>query len=323
MTSQSPLPPEHVGPENVRWADERVKLGWDHFDLYKAVYGALYALPGYFKPDLNIANVLATDLHTFNTALGATIENQIVEALNDSRQVWDPEKKYHLFRFVRQAQRFPDVILRSSTPGKDAQVLVGIELKGWYALAKEREPSFRYTVTPAVCAPWDLLAVYPWTLSEVISGRPQLFEPYVVSARYAAEYRNWMWQHGMKSGKNRTVTLSTIDRFYPTKTDAISDQSVRDKGGNFGRIARTGIMDEYLAGIRVEKVSGIPLDAWQRFLSLFREDRWNESVARKVDRLTGKSKQRRPPLSEEDIESIREHLSEVISVLETRQSKKQ
>ena len=39
---------------------------------------------------------------------------------------------------------------------------MGIELKGWYVLAKEKEPSFRYKVTPAVCAPADLLVVVPW-----------------------------------------------------------------------------------------------------------------------------------------------------------------
>ena len=31
---------------------------------------------------------------------------------------------------------------------------MGIELKGWYVLAKEREPSFRQKVTPAACSPW-------------------------------------------------------------------------------------------------------------------------------------------------------------------------
>jgi hypothetical protein len=49
---------------------------------------------------------------------------------------------------------------------------MGIELKGWYVLAKEKEPSFRYKVTLTVCAPADLLVVVPWALSNVISGRP-------------------------------------------------------------------------------------------------------------------------------------------------------
>jgi hypothetical protein len=67
---------------------------------------------------LNITGVLATDLYTFNTALGATIENQIVESLNQQRKMWDPDNKYGQYHFVRQAQRLPDVILRSSAPVK-------------------------------------------------------------------------------------------------------------------------------------------------------------------------------------------------------------
>jgi len=315
------LPPENTGPEDARWVTLRAKLKWNHLELYKAVYETLFALPAYFKSSLNITGVLATDLYTFNAALGATIENQIVESLNELREAWDPENKYRLYRFLRQAQRFPDVILRSSSPGGEAEVLMGIELKGWYALAKEREPSFRYTVTPAVCAPWDLLAVYPWALSEVISGQPQLFQPYVVSARYAAEYRNWMWQHGMRSGGNKNISVSTVNRFYPAKSDMISDQPASDSGGNFGRIARTRIMDEYMAGLKREKLSGIPLDAWQRFLSSFREDRTAESIARELDRLVAEVGQSTSSLSAEDIENIRTHLLEIVKILATQQGK--
>src|SRR6266480_256473 len=170
-----PSSPQNLGPDDPKWSRIRTEHKWNHLDLYKSVYEALFALPGYFKSDLNINAVLATDLYTFNSALGATIENQIVDSLNGLRETWDPGNKYKLYRFVRQAQRFPDVILRSSTPGRENEILLGIELKGWYALAKESEPSFRYQVTPAVCAPWDFLAVYPWALSEVISGHPRLF----------------------------------------------------------------------------------------------------------------------------------------------------
>lgn len=33
----------------------------------------------------------------------------------------------------------------------DGDILFGIELKGWYLLAKEREPSLRFQVTEAAC----------------------------------------------------------------------------------------------------------------------------------------------------------------------------
>jgi len=321
-SSKTPSPPENTGPEDARWATLRTKTGWNHLDLYQSVYATLFALPAYFKSSLNITGVLATDLYTFNAALGATIENQIVEALNELRKTWDPHNRYGLYRFVRQAQRFPDVILRASTPGEEADVLMGIELKGWYALAKEREPSFRYTVTPAVCAPWDLLAVYPWALSDVIAGQPQLFQPYVVSARYAAEYRNWVWQHGMRSGGNKNITFSTVARFYPSKSDMISDQPVSDSGGNFGRTARTRMMDEYMSSLTHEKLSGIPLDAWQKFLSFFREDRSQDDITRELNRLITEAGQGAPMLSPEDVDNIKAHLSGIIKILVSHRSSK-
>ena len=45
--------------------------------------------------------------------------------------------------------------------GSQSAPLLGIELKGWYVLSKEGEPSGRYKVTPAACAPQDLLVIVP------------------------------------------------------------------------------------------------------------------------------------------------------------------
>lgn len=146
---------------------------------------------------------------------------------------------------------------------------MGIELKGWYILAREKEPSFRYRVTPAVCAPADLLVVYPWALSNVISGSPRLFQPYVVNARYAAEYRNWHWQYAKGTDGGNEIAVSAVTHHYPVKIDKISDVAKQDSGGNFGRFARTGLMDEYMKTVFREDLAGIPLEAWQQFLSRF------------------------------------------------------
>jgi hypothetical protein len=217
--------------------------------------------------------VLATDLFAFNSSLGATIEERFVASLNRLRNLWDPEQRYTLFSFERQPQTFPDVVLRASAPDVKPRVLMGIELKGWYVLAKEREPSFRYKVTPAVCAPGDLLTVVPWALSNVISGSPRVFSPFVIGARHAAEYRNWHWQHA-KSGKgDNFIKLSRVTDHYPTESDMIADDPASDKGKNFGRLARTGVMDEYIGDLFDEKLAGIPIIAWQRFLSIFTESR--------------------------------------------------
>lgn len=55
--------------------------------------------------------MLASDILTLNSALGATIEEQVVATLNTLRPVWDPDKQYQTYGFVRQPQTFPDVLL--------------------------------------------------------------------------------------------------------------------------------------------------------------------------------------------------------------------
>lgn len=258
---------------------------WEHIELWKAVKKAIFTLPSQFESELVISGVLATDLFAFNSSLGATIEEQVIASLNKLRSVWDPEQKYALYSFERQPQTFPDVVLRASAPDVEPQILMGIELKGWYALAKESEPSFRYKVTPAVCAPADLLVVVPWALSKVISGSPQVFGPYVISARQAAEYRNWYWEHAKGGKSDNSITLSTVTTNYPTKSDMISDRPASDSGGNFGRFARTKAMDSYIKELFDDKLAGIPLWAWQRFLSLFTESQTTSDVIRGLDAL--------------------------------------
>lgn len=235
----------------------------EHVDLWRSVQNALRVLPSRFESDLVISGILATDLFAFNSALGATIEEQVVASLNKNRSVWDPDAQYALYSFERQSQTFPDVILKSASPDVEPRIILGIELKGWYVLASEREPSFRYKVTPMVCAAPDLLVVIPWALSNVISGRPRVFEPFILQARYAAELRNQHWRE--KSGPD-SVTLSKFIGHYPKKADLISDVANSDNGGNFGRLARSNIMNDYMKELFDEKIAGISIDKWQRFL---------------------------------------------------------
>ena len=240
---------------------------WEHYALWEAVRSAIFALPSRFESDLVISGVLAPDLFAFNSSLAATIEEQVVAALNRLRETWDPDNAYALYQFERQPQTFPDVILKAQAPNIKPQILMGIELKGWYALAKEAEPSFRYKVSPAVCAPADLLVVVPWALSRVVSGSPKVFTPFVMGARHAAEMRNWYW--AQRPNANPKIILSAIKDHYPTKSDQISDKPEDDSGGNFGRVARSKIMDTYIAEIMTERLLGIPLGEWQKFLKRF------------------------------------------------------
>lgn len=164
------------------------------YEVYERVRETLFALPTYFRSDTSIEGILATDIFTLNAAFSATIEDQVVSTLNRMREVWDPDEKFMYHRFVRQPQTFPDVLLKRDVSGTDeheSEILLGIELKSWYLLAKEGEPSFRFQVTPAACAEQDLIVVIPWALNNVISGYPKIFSPYVELAKYAAEYRNY------------------------------------------------------------------------------------------------------------------------------------
>ena len=56
---------------------------WEHYTLYKRVKEAIYGLPLYFRTETNIEGISATDIFTLNSALGATIEFQVVETLNN------------------------------------------------------------------------------------------------------------------------------------------------------------------------------------------------------------------------------------------------
>ena len=240
---------------------------WMHYQLYRRVIDALYAVPAHFTSRTAIEGIAATDLQTLNTVLGATIEEQVVATLNRMRAVWDPDEEYQRFFFYRQAQVFPDVLLKADRNGEE--IVLGIELKGWYLLSKEEMPNFRFQITPAACAEADLIVVVPWALSNVLSGTPVTYKPFVVQARYAAEYRNYWWANVRRTRGNTDIETPTVVNPYPAKSDPVTDRPVSDGGGNFGRLARTGIMDEYIAEALNTSLAGIPAGNWIDFLKQF------------------------------------------------------
>ena len=263
--------------------------------LCSGVEEALRSLPVHFRSTTNIEGIQATDLFALNTLLATTIETRVVETLNRTRSVWDPAGEWGTHSFERQAQTFPDVRLVSRR-GPDIDIALGIELKGWYLLAKEGMPSLRLTVNPAACAPHDLVAVVPWHLSNVLSGVPTVLEPWVHGAREAAEHRNHWWTE-----VRATTTDPGIDhpadpvRPYPNKADEVADKPVADRGGNFGRLARTGIMDDFLKTSLSTSVAGIEAEHWIKFFRIYSEpvdhakiDKWLERrMERASSRRTG------------------------------------
>lgn len=238
-------------------------IKWPHYDLWKRVRDALYALPGHFDSPTTIDGMLAPDVFTLHGALGATIEEQVVQTLNKIRSVWDPNKKYETYSFVRQPQTFPDVLLRQRTNGMD--ILLGIELKGWYLLNSEGMPNFRFLVNPQCCNEWDFLVVVPWVLSNVISGSPVIYDVFVESARYSAAQRNYYWEHERDSTADKSVILASDIKPYPSKKDRISDKAVSDPGNNFGRLARYGVMKDYVQRMMETSVRGVSAKKWLNF----------------------------------------------------------
>lgn len=236
---------------------------WEHFKLWGRVCEAIRALPGHFDSSTTISGMLAPDVFTLASALGATIEEEVVQTLNRLRSVWDPDKEYETFHFVRQPQTFPDVLLRRKDDGQ--RILMGIELKGWYLLNTEGMPNFRFTVNPGCCNSWDLLVVVPWVLSNVISGSPIIYDVFLEMARYAAEQRNYYWEHERVSKSDSAVIPALDIKTYPLKKDKISDKAANDSGGNFGRLARYGVLSSYVPEMMHTYVRGVPAAKWLAF----------------------------------------------------------
>lgn len=266
---RQPQPAQVPPPQPVQ-----VPANWQHHQLFSRVREALLAAPAYFRSEVRIVGVPSTDIQNLNVLLGAAIEERVVDTLNGMRPVWDPTGAYALYSFVRQPQTFPDVLLRRPS---DDDVIMGIELKGWYLLAKEEEPSFRFHATSGVCNPQDLIVVYPWHLSEIISGTPALIGPYIEHAKYVALYRNWHWEHGRTAAPN-PVIISTVATPYPGKSANISDRATSDQGNNFGRIARTGLMEIFKDTVNARLLSGIPARHWRTFLKIFTQSANDASV---------------------------------------------
>lgn len=236
---------------------------WPHYALWERVKESLRALPGYFQSKTNIEGMLATDIFTLNSPLSATIEEQVVATLNLMRPLWDLNKEYQSYSFVRQSQTFPDVLLRRKINGQD--ILLGIELKGWYLLGKEAMPTYRFTASPYACDFADLICVVPWTLSNVLAGTPIVYSPWIESARYSAEKRNYYWEHERETKGETGIRLAKDIRPYPMRAEKISDVPIHDGGGNFGRLARYKIMDDFIAESLRTKVRGISAQDWVEF----------------------------------------------------------
>ena len=113
--------------------------------------------------------------------------------------------------------------------------------------------------------------VVPWALSNVISGSPVVFRPFVESAKAAARHRNHHWQYVRETENDVGIQIPEGVSPYPRKSDQILDRPNADGGRNFGRLARTGFMDAYIQQVNDLLLCGIKTTYWQQFLRTFQE----------------------------------------------------
>lgn len=281
--------------------------------LVENVREAIQALPFYFESNTIIEGLDAGDLFSLNTVLGGTIEVQAVNTLNRIRNVWDPNDEWVQYGFERFSQAFPDVRLVSRRDPRSAPAL-GIELKGWYLLAKEKAPSYRYTATPNACAESDLLVVVPWHLRNVLSGAPVVRDPYIEQARYAAEMRNYYWRHQRDASSDTEIIAPENVRPYPPPKTLTSDKPKSDSGSNFGRVARVrGLMDEFIADALRTPVSGIECHHWIDFFRVFTDSSDLQQIEKKMKHLLNREKDN---IDERRAERLIGHLWAVRNVLD-------
>lgn len=261
---------------------------WEHYDLWMRIKKLIYALPNYFETEIVVKGINAPDLYSIGGVFSTAIESSLVEVLNKTRNIWDADNSYSTFAFQRQSQTFPDVLFVDLL-NKD-NIIFGIELKAWYALSKESEPSFRFKIDPEACASADLLVVFPWLLSEVTAGKPTLLPPYVELARYAAECRNYYWAESrIRSSRNSTIKRpeEIYRRPYPRAKENASDSAEDDRGNNFGRIARSGqgnLLESYLDEIENLDCLGIKIKYWVKIFKAIAEGRDADRIDSDLDR---------------------------------------
>ncbi len=95
------------------------------------------------------------------------------------------------------------------------------------SVVRHELPSFRFRASANAMTVWDLIAVFPWSLSNVISGTPVLAAPFIEQAKYAADLRTHYWE-------NRSISAKKVEHPkthpYPEPGSAYSDVVSDDKG---------------------------------------------------------------------------------------------
>lgn len=281
-------------------------------ELRKNVINALEAVSVQFTSPISIEGIDAMDLFGMNQLLGGAIETQTVTVLNRLREIWDPNDRYAAYEFRRYPESFPDV--RLVGPDSNEPPIIGIELKGWYLLSKEMAPSFRFQASADAMTEYDLLVCYPWSLTNVISGKPMLHRPYIEQAKWAADMRTYYWEHRSGSSAGRRLEIEhPATHPYPEAGTQYTDKPLVDRGSNFGRVARFGIMKPFIEESLDILLAGINARYWVEFLKLFSEANTHADVENGLSRL--ESRIRQSPLFADrpnDVDAVMEHMGIIL-----------
>lgn len=92
-----------------------------------------------------------------------------------------------------------------------------------------------------------------------------VYPVFIDLTRYTAEQRNFYWQYQRGAKGNTRIRLAPGPTTYPIKSDKISDKAEDDPGGNFGRLARYGIMEEFVKTTMNTPLRGLPAIQWLQF----------------------------------------------------------
>lgn len=262
----------------------------ERFDLIVTLRQIVFpSLPAACSIENYYSGILATDLFSLNTLLGSMIEGKVVVFLNRHRHLWD-DGRWAEYHFIRAGESFPDVRLVHKSNHRD--IKLGIELKSWFILSKEGEPSFRYRTASEACDPADLLCIVPWYLSDAVCGHPVLTSPWVYSAKAAAEASKRYWVYERQTDKPMSLQQRGLEvpqgvsPYMENARDKTNYKPVSDGGNNFGRLARTGIMTEFVEDTLQTDILGIPANNWRLFLKAHTDAESLADIQKKIRTIT-------------------------------------
>jgi hypothetical protein len=92
-------------------------------------------------------------------------------------------------------------------------------------------------------------------------------------------------QHLRQTSQDTHIEIQGKVSPYPSKAHHILDKPRYDGGGNFGRLARTGITDSYMQKLSDVQLCGIKTDYWRQFLKAFQESTTDVDVRIAFERL--------------------------------------